>query len=246
MNSSVFGIMMFSFLAAALLTMVVGNPLTINAVQQVSISQNANSYVGLGSVTGSSDVQCPNVTAALTTSGSTSGTSNFTGVAGFANSLYNYASTVFGLVQHTFLGALTPVISYFLGQTSSPVAACTGGYLNNANSVTAEQITAAVGSTVIPKSVSNNPQVDTAIGIAVVFIGLGLLAGVLGAGMLAGVLSSVGIVLSVVYYMLAEMSLPNAATGVPYFTFPAPISLIFTAFISVCVIWMLATSLNSK
>ncbi len=223
---------------ASILTLVVGNPLQINPQQQVVINQNANVNLGYGTIASEQSSACSNAKANDTISTNSSSFNNY------VDALTKFKNSFISTFQATF-AILLQLPDNFLGKTSNPNINCAASLAGNALTASSTQFLVGVGQTTVPQSVTNNPQLDQAIGIAVVFIALGLLAGLFGAGLYAGVISVVGIMLSLVYYSLAVLNLPNPSTGTPYLTLPAPLMLFFLPIVAVMLIWIILNSLHS-
>jgi hypothetical protein len=145
-------------------------------------------------------------------------------------------------------GILVFLPQSWVNAIENSVAGCTNTVNGNGLTASLGQFTA-VGSVVTGSTLKSqvSPLVDTTIGIAVVFIGIGLLAGLFGAGILAGVISGVGIVLSMVYYFIGVINAPNPYNpSTTYFAMPPIFEGVFLGFIASIMIYMLLSTISKS
>jgi hypothetical protein len=246
---------------------------TLNATSPFGVGMGGGSQTGSATVPVNQGTNCVGQTpgscsgdytciSTNSTTGLCSGTTS-TGLAGQSGCLTFNTNPSSGLsfsgivssiksVPTLIYGGFQQLINWATGNPTNPVnpTQCNGfGTTQGLARTLTNDVFSVVGQEVTQNVVAShiNPVVDTTIGIAVVFIGIGLLAGLFGAGILAGIISGVGIVLSMVYYFIGVLNAPNPYNpGTTYFAMPPIFEGVFLGFMAAIMIYMLLSTISKS
>ena len=239
-SGSILTILVFFIGIVSLLGLVVGSGIVAPQVQSLTINTNPNAQVGYGNtqasgLQSSSGTNCIGQSPTLCTGSyscvtTTSGTCTAVSNQGTPTGCTTFnTNPVSGLSLNGLISSVSSVPTLILAgfqnmalflsgqQTIAPnPTQCNGvgtisGLVGTIGAVASGQN----GNPYTAKPTSISGLVVGTITIAVIFVGLGLLAGVLGAGMLANVIGSSGIGISLIFFMQSVLS-SQYFIGIPF------------------------------